>query len=78
MKKLLFAAILLAGCNSEIGDRPHDSYYSSCSEVINSVAYHKDVRTNLCYAVSDLGSQNAVMAHVPCTPEVEGLIVKDR
>lgn len=45
-------------------------------DIIQTVEYHRDSRTGLCYATYGLGMQNGTMTNVPCTPEVEKLLVK--
>lgn len=47
---------------------------SSTSDKIQNLQYSKDHRTGLCFASRNLHINTAVMANVPCTPEVEKLI----
>lgn len=71
MKKLLFTAVLLSGCltNDEIRQ-------ANVKGAINTIAYIKDSRTNLCFATWNPGWMGQSYVSVPCTPEVEALIEK--
>ena len=73
---LIAAALSLMGCKvepQEVGDGEFDP---------NKIAYFKDRRTNVCYAVvsysrfDTTGRMAAGMSHaaVPCSPEVERLV----
>lgn len=44
-------------------------------ENINHIMYVKDKRTNLCFG-GDWGTGITMFANVPCTPEVEKLLIK--
>jgi len=78
MKSILLITMLLtlAACQvsqQEVGKDEFDP---------NKIAYFKDTRTNVCYAVVSYsridsnGRQAAGLSHssVPCTPEVERLV----
>lgn len=68
MKKLLLICLTLIGCNIQ-----------DPTEQANEISYYKDHRTNLCFVQSHVISSNGIMfsvfSYVPCTPEVEKLIV---
>lgn len=63
---ITLAITLLVGCYTK-QDR---------NDRIQGIEYHRDQRTNLCYATYLFGYNNGVMTYVPCTPEVEKLLVK--
>lgn len=68
MKNIFYVSMLalsLIGCSRQTR---HD--------MIQTVEYHRDNRTGLCFATYGLGMQNGVMTNVPCTSEVEKLLVK--
>ncbi len=47
---------------------------ANTNDRIQSMQYFKDDKTGLCFAAKHMSMNNAVMSHVPCTPEVERLI----
>lgn len=64
----LFGAIVMLvanGCHENHGR--HD--------VVESLRYHKDQRTNLCFAEYNLGYNSGALTMVPCSSEVERLLV---
>lgn len=73
MKMLLLAfAILLVGCNDP-------SPRSSNSDILKSVTYARDYRTNICFAVLRFSGYNTTglsITTVPCEADVMGLINK--
>lgn len=66
------ALFLVAGCDQ--GTR--DKMFPSVSQQANQISYYKDERTQLCFVHSTVYTDinSTVFSHVPCTPEVEGLI----
>lgn len=64
MKTILVLSILLMSC---ITNQEH----------VEGFSYIKDARTNLCFALSNMGSNQATMTNVPCTEEVEKQIKID-
>lgn len=69
MKKfILLVALSLIGCDAIKQSNQQDS-----KETVNSATYYKDNRTQLCYAQLTMRLD---FTNVPCTPEVEKLLVK--
>jgi hypothetical protein len=74
MKKLITISVLfgllsglaLVACGS-------DPSPTSRQNAIHWVHYYKDTRTDLCFAGYNLGSNDALLTQVPCSPEVEKL-----
>jgi hypothetical protein len=64
MKKILILMLLLTACDD----------YNTTNQGINKISYFKDERTGLCFAGEYLGYNSAVLANVPCSPEVLKLI----
>ena len=65
MKKLLLAlSILMLSCVDN-------------QMVVYDFVYVKDKRTNVCYAMWQMGSNRSTMTYVPCTEEVEKQITLD-
>lgn len=73
MKKILLC-LLLIGCNEDF----RKENFPTVKEEANQIRYYKDSRTNLCFAMSQVGEYPVgtatIFANVPCTPEVEKLI----
>lgn len=59
-----------------------DSVHEANIKQINQISYYKDVRTNLCFAVSYINSSQLSLdrtySNVPCTQEVEKLISEQK
>lgn len=68
---LIIAAIFLISCET-----PQESSKRS-NVIIEYMLYVKDRRTNLCFLVNPGGS-NFSHTYVPCTPEVEKEIEKNK
>ncbi len=70
MKKLLFALLLVSGC--EVNQPTKDNKVE--------FRYVKDDKTNLCFIDNTVDSTTLITYHiyssVPCSPEVEKLIKK--
>ena len=68
MKKIiiLFMCCLMLACHNNVED---EKLY------MQSIHYHKDVATNLCFASLWIGFQAGTITNVPCTPEVEKLAI---
>lgn len=72
MKKIFGLLLLcLVCCDAQTLERQRIAYKH---RAMTEVEYCKDLRTGLCFAGCDLNSHSAVLALVPCTPEVEALI----
>ena len=75
MKKLLILCLLLLGCNEET----RKQLTPTVADEANQIRYYKDPRTNLCFATSYVSEypigQATIFANVPCSPEVEKLIL---
>jgi len=75
-----FATILLFGMSWISQGSAHYTVYQerwiSQHESVNHLSYHKDRRTNICFAVNNqtLTGDGAAFTTVPCTPEVENLL----
>ena len=72
----ILGIFIIAGCDKET----RKELFPSSSEKVNSILYYKDSRTNLCFTSSVVHNQatisDEIFMYVPCTPEVERLIVK--
>jgi hypothetical protein len=70
MKNLFFALmVMILGC--DFAAMRQENAIAISSELI----YLKDYRTNLCYASWGAMNESGVLTNVPCTPEVERLLV---
>lgn len=71
---MLFA---LCGLNATAGCCPNSKADEKSNEryVMDKLSYVKDPRTNTCFALYYPTTQWGLMATVPCTPEIEKLLV---
>lgn len=69
--KYIILSVLFMACDYKAIEA-HNTRFNN-SEV-NSMSYHKDPRTNLCFAAYHLGGNSAAITNVPCTSEVEKFI----
>ena len=56
----------------------HKEEVDAAVRILKGMHYFKDTRTNLCFAGSYLGYASALMTNVPCSPEVEKLIIEQQ
>lgn len=67
---------LIVGCN----ESTRKEMFPSDAEQTNRLRYFKDNRTNLCFTLSLVSEYPAgtanIYSYVPCTPEVEKLLIK--
>jgi len=72
MKKILILLLCLMGCGP-LGQE-------GTKKEAQNIEYYKDSRTNLCFVRNIVCGPNGycdnVFANVPCTPEVENLLIK--
>jgi hypothetical protein len=72
MKKL-FILLALSGCIGATG--PEETHKQT-----QTLEYYKDMRTNLCFVRNSVTDSNGfsenIFSNVPCTPEVEKLVVR--
>jgi len=81
MKKLIFGlAMLVSACGAPSPEEDRTSMQDykeyQVRYLTNEGMYIKDKRTNLCFLTTGLRTDYAVLANVPCTPEVEKEINK--
>jgi len=73
----MIISLLLFACDPET----RKEVFPSTARKANQISYYKDNRTNLCFAHSTVwnghGTSSDIFANVPCTPEVESLLIKD-
>ena len=73
-------SVLLVGCTQTASTMTP----ASVSEMAQNLTYAKDPRTNLCFAavasrhVTDVQQNGFTITYVPCTPEVEAQIQKQK
>lgn len=78
MKKIFGLLLLCFTCCDVNGQSKtlEQEQNSDMHKYVESIRYCKDIRTGLCFAGCPVyaNAYNAVLANVPCTPEVEKLI----
>jgi len=73
---LVFIGIMI-GCLSSC-EAARAGFFPTIQEKANSITYVKDSRTGLCFVYNTVltNVNSVIMTNVPCTPEVERLLVK--
>lgn len=75
--KVMIISLLLCGCDAAKLDK---EFFPTPQESAQKINYVKDNRTGLCFVYNPVnnghGFTQDVYTNVPCTPEVEGLLVK--
>lgn len=71
---ILILSCVLCSCNK----RTNDESFIPESASYGEGKYFKDKETNLCFYGRYLATSNAVLVLVPCSPEVEKVIKKDK
>ena len=66
--------LCLIGCSNET----RKEWFPTRAEAANSILYVKDTRTGLCFVSNEILTDinSIVLTNVPCTPEVEKLLLK--
>lgn len=73
--------LILMCCSCDPPSIAPDGHVRNISEVsylegIQRIVYLKDMQTGLCFASTSLTGNDKNLTNVPCTPEVEKLIIK--
>jgi hypothetical protein len=68
--------LLCLGCD----EKTKREFFPSAAGRVIQITYTQDARTGLCFAVNSVTNSNGfsddVFTNVPCTPEVEKLLLK--
>lgn len=82
IKKLIVLAMLCTitcACKEDAPEQVINEYRREESrraiDLMSYIVYVKDSKTGLCFATFGTGSYAALMTNVPCTPEVEKVLV---
>lgn len=75
MRFFALIVVTIMGCFSSPEQQQNDEFRRS-REDARKLSYMQDDRTGLCFVYDSLGFNAAILASVPCTPEVLKLLPK--